>query len=476
MEQTQTKKDIRGEVLKWSAIGMSILFVCTFFIYFLIDKNYPFSDFAETISYCISKNPYNGVDGIHAIYPPFAFLPFYLFALICKQPLQQYIAGEMTLAELVKQPTYLISFFLFFAICLALILFLTAKISKFKGKNLACLLIIVATFAPIMYCFFRANNIMAAVIFVMLFFWLYNSEKKWQREIANLCLACAIAIKIYPIIIVLFFIKDRRFLDMLKTIVYALILLFLPFLLIQGGFANIKEIWANFTRFNSGEGREMGWTNISLDAFAAKIAAFVGLTGVSTATFYSLLSKVLRFGLLIATIVVFILAKKSKQRLQCISVALLTYELFMGVSYAYTLAFLIIPLTIYFMDFDKFSKFDKIYYGVCFAFIACPATASARFFFTTTIACMCLVVKCYIDLINEFKANRKSNNPHANDEVFVEPEPLKEVKTKKSQHAIEGTAANVEAEKQSESVETKTQPENAKVKKTSAKRKVATSK
>lgn len=401
-EKTIYKTDTVTKILRISAIAMFVVMVATFAIYIIIDPNRIFSDFAETISYCISQNPYTGVDNIHSIYPPFAFLPFYLFALICKVPLQQYIDGTMTLDVLIKQPTYLISFFLFFAICLAIVLLLTAKISKFKGEKLFWLLAIVTFFAPIVYCFWRGNNIIFAVIFVMLFFWLYDSDKKWKREIANLCLACAIAVKIYPIIICLFFIKDRRFLDMLKTILYSLVLLFLPFLLIQGGFDNIKYIWQNFTHFNSGEGRQLNFTNISLDGLVGKITELLHISVV-----YGILSKILRFGLVISTIVTFILAKKSEQRIQAILLSLLTYELFMGVSYFYTMAFLIIPLILYFIDFDKLSKTNKIFYGVCFAVIGCPLFANVKFALLAAIAGICMVVKCEIDLIGEFNQKRK---------------------------------------------------------------------
>ena len=236
----------------------------------------------------------------------------------------------------------------------------------------------------------------------MLFFWLYKSDKKWQREIANLCLACAVAIKIYPIILIIFFLKDRRFLDMLKTVLYSLILLFIPFLLIDGGFSNIKLIWRNFKKFNSGEGRDMAWTNISLDSLASKISMLFGSKAL-----HGILSKLFRFGALITSIITLCLAKNSKKEMQTILIALLTYELFMGVSYAYTLTFLVYPLIMYFNNFDELSKLDKIYYGICFAFIGFSPFASFSFFLLTSISAVCILIKSYVDIILEFKSNKK---------------------------------------------------------------------
>ena len=56
MEKVKENKDIVSKVLFWSMIGMIVLFCATCFIPFLND-NKIFSDFAETLSYCISQNP-----------------------------------------------------------------------------------------------------------------------------------------------------------------------------------------------------------------------------------------------------------------------------------------------------------------------------------------------------------------------------------------------------------------------------------
>jgi len=82
MEIVNSKSKLIEKIMMWTAIAMLVLVAGLSIFYYLNQSSRLFSDFAETLSYCISKNPYNGVDGIHSIYPPFAFLPFYLFALI----------------------------------------------------------------------------------------------------------------------------------------------------------------------------------------------------------------------------------------------------------------------------------------------------------------------------------------------------------------------------------------------------------
>ena len=409
MEKVEMKsQDKVTKILFVTMIVSIVLAVTTIILYAFIQGSRMFSDFAETLSYCLSKNPYTGEDGIRSIYPPFAFLPFYLFALICKTPLQSYIAGDINLTQLSHNPLFILSFILFYLIFMGLILLVSAKVSKFQGKKLVYLLISIFGFGPCIYCFCRGNNIMSVALLVLLFFWLYNSEKRWARELGNLCLAGAIAIKIYPLLLLVFFLKDKRWLDMLKTLLYGLALIFLPFLLIKGGFANIKEIWNNFTTFNSGEGREMNWTNIGFDSLAAKFSSLITLiTTLDTTAMYSILSKILRFGSIVVTIVALILSKNTKHKMQAVLITMLTYQLFQGVSYAYTLTMLIFPILMYLIEFENLSKVNRYYYGICFAIVAISLWASIGFFLIVQLALVCMLVKGYIDLFKDFMQRNK---------------------------------------------------------------------
>lgn len=367
-----------------------------------------FSDYAETLSYCIVQNPYADY-GVHSIYPPFAFLIFYPFALICKGSLQEFlniqqnVSWEAACSFAKTQPMIVFSFVLYYIINIALILLVVAKMSKLKGLNLVYLLLTIFCFGPFIYCFGRGNVLITAALFGLLFFWLYNSDKRWQREIANLCLACAIAIKIYPAVLLLFFLKDRRFWDLLKTLLYAVVLLFLPFLLIQGGFNNISAIWHNFTHFNGGESRDMDWSNIGLDGLASKIAALFSLIfgGANFGWMHSILSKIGRFGLVGFAIVLPFFSKKSELKMQVMLLPILAYILFQGVSYGYTMLFLLAPIIYFILNFDEFSNKDKIFYGTLYAIIAFQFFYFVNFFLIQAIALAVLAVKVIVDLIKD---------------------------------------------------------------------------
>lgn len=70
------KQDKIEKILFWTMIVSVVTFVAALIIYVVANWGGMFSDFAETLSYCIVKNPYTGEYGnpaIHSIYPPFAF-------------------------------------------------------------------------------------------------------------------------------------------------------------------------------------------------------------------------------------------------------------------------------------------------------------------------------------------------------------------------------------------------------------------
>lgn len=403
----------RENVLKIVCVFSVALFLLTILasiIIHLIDENVTlilfdkklFSDFAEDLSYCIIDNPYKNDYNIHSIYPPFAYLIFYPFALICSNPLEELIKGNIDLTEIKYSPSFVISYILYYAINIFIILLIVKKMSGFKGKELIYLLITVFCYGPLIYCFGRGNVLITALLFALLFFNMYNSEKRWMRELANLCLACAVAIKIYPIILLFFFFKERRFLDFFKTLIYSLILLFIPFLLTKGGFDNIKEIWNNFTHFNGGEGRNLDFSNISLDSTISKFVYLLELiTKLDLKALQGILSKLGRFSLLLIAIILPLFRKNSKLTMQFMLLSICTYELFQGVAYGYTMLILIAPIVIYFKEFDNFSEKDKIFYGICFALITMQPFYAFKNYLVQAITLIVIVIKAIKDIIND---------------------------------------------------------------------------
>ena len=217
---------------------------------------------------------------------------------------------------------------------------------------------------------------------------------------ANLALAAAVGIKIYPIILITLFLKDRRFPDLWKTLLYSLILLFLPFAIVEGGFGNIQAIWNNFHTF-SGEGRGIDWSNISADGLAMKIRALFELSGGDFSALGLWISRILRYGLLLTAIVLPIFSKKSEKKAAAVILAIGAYELYQGVSYAYTMIYLLVPIVMTLNEWDTMERKDKWYYGICFFLLSLSFPLFCKFAFPQSLVLMALVVKAIVDLIQD---------------------------------------------------------------------------
>ena len=404
-------------------------------ILYVFSGNIPFSDFAETLSYAICPNPYTGEYGISTFYPPISFLIFYPFALICLEPLNNYSSGAITLEQLSSNPLFILSFVLYYLINLAIILYIAAKFSKLKGQNLFFLLGILFCFGPLLFEFIRANNTLTVCTLSLLFFYLNNSEKRWQRELSYVCLAGAICMKIYPALMIFYLIyKEKRFeklFSVLKTLGYTLVLLFIPFLFIEGGFSNIIHEWNNFTGF-SGSGasalsldgiiqfiESLGptqWTtNISIETVVFWFCELLSLIfgGADMSLVHSLLSTVLRYGLLLCAAVLPFLGFKSGKNKEFVTLAVGSYLLFPGVCNGYCMTLMMIPFLFMVKDWDNMKFSDKVLYTVCFAIVANPVFFSFGIFIPSSIATIVLVVKSIVDIIIDVCHTFKKKKPES---------------------------------------------------------------
>lgn len=434
-------------------------------ILYVFTGNIPFSDFAETLSFAICPNPYTGEYGFRSIYPPLSFLVFYPFALICLGPLKQYVAGTITLEQLSANPLFILSFVIYYLINLAIIMYVAAKFTKLKGKNLVFLLGILFCFGPLLFEFLRANNTLTTCILTLLFFYLNNSETRWKREVSYACLAGAVCTKIYPALIIFYLIyKEKgweKLFAVLKTLAYALILIFVPFLFIEGGFSNIAVLWGNFRGF-SGDGTSsqsldgmigfidsLGptqWTtNISIETvvfwFCEGLSAIFG--GADMSLIHSMLSTVLRYGLLLCAAVLPFISFKSSKNKEFVALAVGSYLLFPGVCNGYCMTLMIIPFLFMIRDWDNMKFSDKVFYSVCYFIIANPFFFSFGVFIPSSIATIVLVVKCIVDIIaddcrifKEYRKNKTLAKKDADDEKEVESAENKEIKKENFQNSL----------------------------------------
>ncbi len=337
----------------------------------------------------------------------------------------------MSLAQLSATPGFICAYLLYFAINLAIILYVVARMSKLKGISLFYLLSLVVFCGPLLFEFVRANNTLSTCVFALLFFYFSGRKdeetKLWRRELSYVFLALAICMKIYPAVLILFLIWREKGWNklwaVLQTIAFALAFVFLPFLLTEGGFSNISEIWKNFRGFSGASVSAAKWsdnldslggqagdylaesvkwgTNISIETITFYICYVLSIMfgGVNLSGMQHILSMILRFSLLICAVVLPCISFKSKKYKEFVALAVGTYMLFPGVCNGYCLTLMIIPFVITILDWNNMSKGNKIFYSIFYGLLMFAPLYTYGIYVPSAIATLVIVTKSIVDII-----------------------------------------------------------------------------
>lgn len=98
---------------------------------------------------------------------------------------------------------------------------------------------------PFLYQYERGNIIFLALCFTMLFFLWKDSENRILRELSFFSLAGAAGLKIYPAVFGLLLVREKRYKEAVRLMIYGLISFFLPFLCFGSFLGNIKKMISN---------------------------------------------------------------------------------------------------------------------------------------------------------------------------------------------------------------------------------------
>ncbi|MBO4426311.1 MAG: DUF2029 domain-containing protein [Clostridiales bacterium] len=183
-----------------------------------------FMDYFNCLYVVANRDPYSFI----TMYPPLAELIFYLFSktisyemLFCTPPLREEQAPMM-------------SFLLFIAIPIVIMAWALADYLKIaKPMNRVVILAFFVT-TPFLWMLERGNIIIYSLAGIMIFICYYDSDKRWLRELALLGLAFSAGVKLYPAILGLILIRDKRWKDAIRCALYGVFFIFAPFLAFGG--------------------------------------------------------------------------------------------------------------------------------------------------------------------------------------------------------------------------------------------------
>ena len=214
--------------------------------------------------------------------------------------------------------------------------------------------------SPFLYQYERANIIFIALMLLITYLLLKDSDNKVAREISLICLALAACIKIYPAVFGLLLLKEKRWKESIRVVIYGILLFFVPFAF-MGGFDKIPNFLEaiflspdNSDPHLYGYGNKLNFTNTIM----AVHTFFVNRGEISPADAQNKAHYISLFLTLFSALMAYFSKEKWK-----------TYALLTGImvgfpafSFMYCSVFICIPLvTLIMQKREKIRKMDIVY-------------------------------------------------------------------------------------------------------------------
>lgn len=309
----------------------------------LFNKDDVFMDFFNSVVDC-SGDAY-GESGV--IYPPLVVL-FYKFCSMF------FNIDSMKASEVRETSLGMIIFVCFTIVSYILFAKLIYKYKNGSFANKSLFAFFTLFSFPMIYLIERGNIIVLVLPLLLYFVNEYDSDVKYKRHLAYICLAISVAIKIYPVFFGLLLLKKKKnFKNILLCIFYGAVFFFVPFIFV-GGFSQLGVLIHNILYTSSMFGSKGFGFKVSIsNTFSLFGHVFNHVRLFETAGTMFLIITVLA-GLFL------ILFNKWNEDWKIYAVISLIIILVPGFSYIYSVAYMTIPL-LFFLNKKEIKWIDYIY-------------------------------------------------------------------------------------------------------------------
>ena len=260
---------------------------------------------------------------------------------------------------------------LFFFICCTLFIAWIID-DQLNEKNWLkrCAILLLVFSAPYIYEYQRGNVLIIVVPLMCIFMFYYDSERLSVRVLASLALAVAAGFKMYPAILGMILLTERRWKQAIMSIIMGLAVLILPAFYFQG-FSTLRQIAiALFSTTQEMTERGVGH-QVSLINLARMINQAFGC---------SLNERAFMFIMVVLMIVTYFLAKEKWQKAAVLCAAMVTWP---SISFQYTMILMTLPLVMFFKDRKIANRWDMLYvFLFAFCFMVIPFGGQNAFSFT----------------------------------------------------------------------------------------------
>jgi hypothetical protein len=292
----------------------------------------------------------------NVIYPPLVVVLYFIIGR-STLPFVDVPPGELSSFVLRDSQMGLMTLFIITLLSFYMLHLIYSKLMKDVDvrtvqKELMFLFVILLAL-PFLFAVERGNNIIFTLVFCFIFVLGYRSENKWIRYASYIALGCATGFKIYPAILWLLMLRERRYKEAGICAVIVMALLFLPFVFTDGNPLMLFSQVASYSSSNAGF--------ISIHQHLTNILEALGFSnGTVSIISYAVISI---FTLLSFIVILFDREMKFWKVLALISCNLI---LGLGVGVQYQIIYMAVPI-LYFLASEKTTTKENVFYVISFA-------------------------------------------------------------------------------------------------------------
>lgn len=387
--------------------------------YFWPDVRDTGMDFFHSMEYVRGRVPYERYD---TLYPPLANLFFLcLYYIVPVGITNQWapdfwssIAYRGTNVDLRTYQAPMLLFILVLIITAWMIVSLIIAMLKrlpYRQANCAALCLLLS---PGMLLSFERGNILFFVIPMCLFFIHYRNSSNWfVRELALISLAFAAGMKLYPAFFGILLLRDKKYAQALRAVLYGILSVILPALVFKEGLAGIP-IWLSIV-FDFGSVGDLPHIGSSFANILHRIALYSkDYLGIELNTdSFSVISMLLSALLLIVSMGF----KKDWQSVLAITMAIIMFSS----NGQYIYGFMCIPAVMFLMEEPSFTRNNLVPFAlITLLCVNIPLfggfnghypNVAVRQLISLLIVCWCIyyAVTLGIKKVNKITSRRKNN-------------------------------------------------------------------
>lgn len=322
----------------------------TIYYIFWKDHNGTFMDFFDSVVFS-SDLPYTywGV-----IYPPLVTTFYNIlghFMIPFVDPAGGYLGYELRNSQM-----GLMVYFIATAVSVYLIVFFMRRVLKINSKIKELLILLLIASYPFVYVIERGNIILITLFFCFIFVCGYRSENKTIRYLSYFALAIATGFKIYPLLLGALIIRESRYKEAVACCVMGACMLFLPFLLTDGGPLILLNNIFNYVKIEV----PFGFININ------QLTLTILIPFLSNSTI-DIISYIIVAIMYVVTFAI-VFFDKEIEFWKLLTMICCCMILGPGVGTSYLFIYLFLPLIFFLNEGGSMSR-CKIFYVICFVII-----------------------------------------------------------------------------------------------------------